>query len=338
MNNQKIAKGKGPKIQQRQVVPSKGQLKKQMPQSVPIGVEGILNPFNPEAEGLKLPDATSYPSLPFHVKTVYAGATSGTTGADCTSYLPFGQVAREVCAGVTSAGAITWTNGTDSTTSSTNWANYSLAMGLYRTVVGGVKVCISSSLLNTQGKLYICHVPIDNVASTTGQTFYPTTVAALMNMPFSEEYSLAELAEEELIIPFRRYSDVSEHYRDSTFPAGGASTTGNPEENACGWCAIVVLLIGASLTNVVTYDIEHIIICEGIELGNDTILATTPSASYDPMAMATIYQVNQAMPVASIMKDPEQGTWLDSALRKTKNTIQAAAKVAGFVSKIALLF
>jgi hypothetical protein len=338
MNNIKATKSNGSKSQQNNKVniPKKGNVKQQV-MKAPRGVEGIINPFSPEAEGLKLPDATSYPSLPFHVKSVYPRSTSVTTGADAVGFLPFGQLAMEAAATVASNGAMTWTNGVDVVTPATNWTNYSAAMGLYRSVVGGVKIIVSSSLLNTQGKIYICHCPIDNVASTTGQTFYPSTVGAIMNMPFSEEYSLAELAEEELIIPFRRYSDVSEHYRDSTFPNGG-STTGNPEENACGWCAVVICIIGASTTNVVTYDVEHILVCEGIELGNDTILATSPSASYDPRAMATIYQVNQAMPVASIMKDPEQGTWIDTAIRKTKNTLKTAAKVAGFVTELALLF
>jgi hypothetical protein len=304
----------------------------------PLGVTGIVNPFDPNAEGLKLPDATSYPSLPFHIKTVYSFLTSSATGATAAAYYPFGSVFQEQPTSVTAAGVMNWNNATDVYSGATNWSNYQSAMGLYRTVVGGVKIIVSSSLLNTQGRLYVCHVPIDGAASATGSTYFPGNIGSLINMPLSEEYPLAELCEEELIIPFRRYSDVSEHYRDSTFPIGGTATVGSPEESACGWCAIVVLLVGASLTNQVSFDVEHILICEGIELGNDTILATSPAASYDPKAMATIYQINQAMPTATVTKDPEQGSWVDVALRKTKNTIQAAAKVAGFVSSLALMF
>jgi hypothetical protein len=299
------------------------------------GVVGIINPFDPTAEGLKLPDATAYPSLPFHVKSYFAFSTSATTGAFAASLLPFGSYAFEVPASVTAGGAMTWALA-DTASTVTNWSSYVSAMQLYRTVVGGVKVIITSALLSTQGKLVVCHTPIDNIISQGGNTYFPTNLSQMINMPYSEEYALSELTEEELIIPFRRYSDVSEHYRDVIFPQP-ATLSSISEENACGWCAITICLVGAQLTAPVSVDLEHIIICEGLELGTDTILVTTPAASFDPAAMSAIYQVNQAMPVANVTKDPEQGSWVDSAMRKTKNTFKTAAKVGGFLSEMAAL-
>lgn len=305
---------------------------------LPLGLQGIINPFSPDALGLKLPDESSYPSLPFHVKTISSSTTQSATGSSALACYPFGSVCFESPVTFTAAGVATWTPATDSYSSSTNWSNYSSSMGLYRTVVGGVKVDITSALLNTQGRLYVCHVPMDCGLVSTASNYAPTSIGGLMNMPFSEEYSLAELAEEELIIPFRRYSDNSEHYRDSTWPISNSTGSGFAEEMAPGWCAIYLFFVGASLTNPVTYDIEHIIICEGLELANDTILATSPAAPFMPRAMEQIYQVNGNMPVAVVAKDPDQGTWIDTALRKTKNSIITAAKVAGFALEVASLF
>jgi hypothetical protein len=304
--------------------------------SLALGLEGILNPFLPEAQGLKLPDQSSYPTLPFHVKTISSSAT-GATGSVCYAAYPYGSIALETPVTFSAGGAAVWNAATDSYASANNWSNYSSSMGLYRTVTGGVKVVITSSLLNTQGRLYVCHVPMDCGTNSTGSNNAPTTVSAVMNMPFSEEYSLAELCEEELIIPFRRYSDVSEHFRDSTWPVSNSTGSGFAEEMAPGWCAIYIMLVGASTTNVVSYDLEHIIICEGLELATDTILATSPAAPFIPRAMEQIYQVNGNMPIASITKDPEQGTWVDVALRKTKNSIEKAVQYAGFAIDVAAL-
>jgi hypothetical protein len=271
------------------------------------------------------------------VKTINSQTTSATTGASCIAFYPFGSVYAESPQTLTAGGAMTW-SASDTCAAATNWSSYAAAMGLYRTVVGGIKVDVTSSLLNTQGRLYVCHVPMDVANTTTGYNFFPATVGALMNMPYSEEYSLAELCEEELVIPFRRISDVSEHYRDSTYPIANAASPTGAEENANGWCAIICLFVGASLTNVVSFDIEHIIVCEGLQLGNDTILATTPPAPFMPRAMEQIYQLNAGMPVGSVTKDPQQGTWIDSAIRKAKNTLKKAAAVAGFAVEMATLF
>jgi hypothetical protein len=302
------------------------------------GLTAILDPFSIDAYGAKLPDQSSYPSLPFTVKSIQSGATSAATGADCSAFIPFGSYYRSNPTGLSAAGIMTWTPATDGYAPATNWSSYQAAMGLYRTVTGGIKIDVTSSLLNTQGRLYVCHVPMDEQQFAGGANYFPTTVGGIMNMPLSEEYSLAELTEEELIIPFRRFSIQSENYRDSAVPVAAGIEAAAATESTFGWCAIILLFVGASLTNPVSYDVEHILHCEGLQLGNDTILAETPAAPFIPQAMAQIYQLNQAMPVGSITKDPQQGTWVDNALSKAKKVMVTTSKVAGFALEAASLF
>ncbi len=257
-----------------------------------------IDPFPIELSGVKIPDANTLPSATNRFRGVFS-ATADANGAYASAFRPFSSAAQVLPLNIT-AGTISWSGGIpiDLNCTSTMNTNYELA----RTVAYGLRVKFIGSRMNSQGKVHIACVGNSYYNDAYGVAYYPTTPSQFEQCPWYTNFSLNELAEQEIVIPGRRIDDSSMRYRR---PTRNPVTTvpDNGIEISDGWSSIVLFIEGANPSTTVV-QIEVVYHFEGLVSPTaGSFQVPTPAAEYkiDTLQKAAI--LSSHCPVAIPVKD-----------------------------------
>jgi len=214
-----------------------------------------VSPFANQADGAKFPDTYSFPTGVFksHAAAAY---TATLTNCNAVVYSVFEEFFTANAPTVAS-GSVTWTGASPGAGPSN--ANFDVIAAMYRPVGGGLRITTDTSLTTSNGHIWIVHAPMDAVNSGTYLASLPTTEAQCAQYPLSEKYSLTQLAEQPLVIPFR---PMSEYITQFVPTYNGASISGSPGTNNAmqdrGWCSIVIFSPPAS-GNATILSVERVV-------------------------------------------------------------------------------
>lgn len=268
-----------------------------------------INPFMASVNGIRAPDEFGYPTGTAVVRVSTLLQSNSTGYASCL-YTPFTNTARWAPLNTT-AGTITWAGGS-AIAAPQDLALVDIAT-VYRTVAWGIRITADSSLTNSQGHVWIAHVPNDVVTTPYGGA--PTTEAQVAALPDCEKFSVTNLAQQPIVVAGRPVDDGIYRFR-STAPFATSATT---IESFSGWCNIIVYLSGA-LANVTALNVEIIQHIEYIQDGSSLygFIDTIPGA-YQPQLMVEASKIDQALPVGI----------LDSVVNTAEGAAELASRVVG---------
>lgn len=310
----------------------------------------LLDPFDPRAEGARVPDLYTTPTTCFHlrgVQPIYAGPS----GSSAFALLPSPLVSAYDTSNAAGSGTNTLLGGSLSqfgnnptvryaTTSSNLQGIYSA----YRTVAAGWKVRVVSPPLNRTGKIIVAPIPtVDEVpgwntldlfagaadAVTASLLGSPSTVAlagpGVLGLPGAKEYSLEELAQNDLILRDRpssaRYFDFhstntstkwatggATNYSDGVVNASGGTIVGTDRQDPTrmsGHMAYVVIGVGVP-ASAIYLDVEYVYHLEGVpSLGTSTIVPIPSGASKvvsEPFALDRILAFVSSQPFIEVVQ------------------------------------
>ncbi len=252
-----------------------------------------LNPFMAGVNGIRCPDEFGYPTGTAVMRGSFQ-LTADSGGYGSRLYLPFVGEAQYTPLNTTS-GTITWAGG--SIQSLPQYQAYGSVASLGRCVSWGLRITADSSLTNSQGHLWISHMPL-NFSQTLPYFDAPTTEAQSSALPLSEKFSITELAQQPIVIPGRPFDDGVFRFRDVNAQFIAANT--NTVESSPGWCGILVYMSGgiASTTAINIEVIEHV---EYIQDGSSLYgFVDTLPAPYEPKVLEAASRISEAAPVGLI--------------------------------------
>jgi hypothetical protein len=181
-----------------------------------------------------------------------------------------------------------------------------------RAVAFGVKATASQSFSTAQGRVHVCLVSVDSLATTASEL--PTSVAQMKVMPGYNFAPLADLIQGQIYGLGRSTSNASERYRSPLSVWMGATSTwnvGNYGENEAGWFYLLFAIESAT-TSTTAVDLDIIIHYEGISLPSATVYADTPAAPYQPVIMSAVDNITSAIPAGRVIDDAgvqQEGFW-----------------------------
>lgn len=268
--------------------------------SLPQFTVAQLDPFCPEAQGVKVPDDATAPSAVAFSRDLQPLNTGTTGGAGLV--FRYHPVAAFVSPTVSSSTTWTW----PVSFASTNVANQGTLAANFnaaRVVSFGVKLSCRQSILNASGFVHVALVP-EVLDGSTWQ--YPTSVAAMEYAPYYRRIPLADLARDDVIIPSRYTDHTAFRYIDTANP----DTITNFRPATTGWMAILVWVEGPiSMPSALDVDIIHnyeALASNPSGSGTGGILAITAPAPYSPGIMAaTDYTIQNSEPVRVIAENQE---------------------------------
>jgi hypothetical protein len=213
-------------------------------------------PFSTTVDGVKVPDSYSFPTSTIKSNSSFNlsgfSATGNQYGIWC--FTPYDEVAYNVPSVLSAGGVANW--GTTNGASSAVNTNLDLLAAQYRPVAGGVKITCTQPLTAAQGYMYFCHIPLLLTGGQGNTGDFPTTEAQMAQYPTADRYSLAELCERPIVIPFRKVSDFCTQWHQTngsaSFPVPGSSNVSD-----AGWCAVFVFINSGSASVQPTLNVER---------------------------------------------------------------------------------
>lgn len=206
---------------------------------------GTVDPFHSDAQGARIPDESTYPSIPYTAVQRFT-LTSGVNGSNALGITSgYNQNTVSPSVSVTLDGTVDWST-SPTTTSVLNYTNIVNNFALFRHGCWGVRVVAQSAVSTTSGMLYYAYVP--NVISPTSSlpSFWPTTPNQLMQLPWSGVIPASELNNDAMIFPSRRVDTASLRFRIPTYPTSALPS--GTIETSDGWGSWVFILVGSSGT------------------------------------------------------------------------------------------
>jgi len=293
-----------------------------------------INPFLASTNGIRAPDEFGYPTGTAVVRTSYP-ITVNASGVAAHAFMPFVSEQDYYAASTSTATALAWATGGTPGQAPQNPALTALA-SVYRTVSYGVRVTTDLSLTSASGHAWIAAVPL-NLAATFPYLDFPTSEAAVAQMPLSEKFSLVEMAERPIIVPGRSFDDGVYRFRSvgSTYEQ---TSTASSLESSTGWCAIVVVVVGAPASTT-ALNIEMIQHIEYIQNGSTLygFIDTLPG-EYNSGEMAAASKIEALSPVGfmettvSTMEDVAVSA--GSIMRLTNRAIKVATRLSGLAGSV----
>lgn len=248
-----------------------------------------VNPFHPACTGLRCPDEFGAPTATAVLRGSQNKTQYMSTGCFSSAFSPIPQFMFYDSASI-SGTTTTWAGGTMNTYPQfTSLSNLST---ICRSGGGGLRITCDSSLTSSQGHIWVAQLPLDNITNAPFLD-WPVTEALIASVPMSEKFSLVELSEEPLIIPFRAFDDGSFRFRDSSTTSFGS--TGLLNESTFGWFVPVIMGFGIGSS---TVNIEVLTHVEYIQSSGSTynFIDAIP-CPYDPMEIRSASLVACNAPV-----------------------------------------
>lgn len=267
-----------------------------------------VNPFLPECCGVRCPDQFGFPTATALLRAQQGISQYVATGFAAWAFSPLPQYFTYNAASISGGGTITWTGG--ALTAYPQQSNLAQLASVARAVGGGLRITVDSALTATSGHLWIAHIPAD-VWTSLPWLGFPTTEAQMASFPLSEKFSLVELSERPLIVPFKAFDDGVYRFRDPN-NSGFVATTNNLE-SSFGWATPVLFAVGMGTSSINVEVISHIeFIQDGATLYSFIDVAPCP---YQPQQMIMASQVEAMAPVGT--------------LETVISTVESAAVAAG---------
>lgn len=291
------------------------------------------NPFLSACEGVRCPDEFGYPTGTAIIRSSRTLSANSNTVA-VGLFMPWTQKELYVPFAGASRTSITWAGGTGYN-SPQNTALSSLASG-YRVVAWGIRITADSSLTNSQGHVWISHIP-GNYYTNLPYYHAPTSEDQFAACPLSEKFSVTELAQKPIIVTGRPVDDGIFRFRTTD----NLVSTATNIESFNGWCNIGVMLVGG-IDSVTSLNVEIVMHLEYMQDG-DTLygfIDTIPGA-YEPQQLVAASKVDEVMPVGvveTVISGVEQVVdftgRLVTAGSKLLPQVMGAMKVAGTMARL----
>lgn len=289
-----------------------------------------VNPFMAGVNGVRAPDEFGYPTGTAVIR-VSSLMSADATGYSAKLYMPFLDPSVIIPLS-TAAGTIVWAGGTTQTAPQ-NAALVNLASG-YRTVAWGVRITADSSLTNSQGHIWVGHVP-----ANLNSAFYnhaPTTEAQMSALPECEKFSVTNLAQHPIVVAGRPVDDGIYRFRSSNT----LNVQSNVVESMTGWCNILIYMSGG-IASTTALNVEYIMHIEYLQDGDSLygFIDTIPGA-YEPRLMERASKVDAMLPVGIVASAVETveavagfSNRLVSAGARIMPLIGSAYQAAGMIRK-----
>lgn len=248
-------------------------------------LSALADPFNENAEGCKIPDANSQPSVAIKAEDAYVQSTAALETLTACAYNP--TTSKQQVVGVfATASTWTWTAAFGGGTASGKNAKLISDMDLVRPVAHGIRITCGLAPTATTGFLHVAVFAQPLYNQTTWQ--YPTTIADLANVPGYKRVPLARLTAEGLSINNRPLDCTAQRYVDVDGPSyASAGTMEFQVPNQ--WCSIVVVAEGVAASSTVL-SVENVLHMECIPRSS-SISTPNPAASYNPGALGAASQM-----------------------------------------------
>lgn len=185
----------------------------------------LLDPFDPRAEGCRIPDLYSTPTACYHLRGILP-ISSTPSGTCAFALLPSPLVSAidtssasggNTCIGI--GASMQWFNQNPAVYYATNPTNLSAIYSTQRVVAAGWKLRVVVPPLNRAGKIIVVPVPMvdevpgwnvldtytGNASSVAASIFGSSNISgiassAILALPGAKEYSLEELAQTDVIL------------------------------------------------------------------------------------------------------------------------------------------
>jgi len=273
-----------------------------------------VNPFLSICSGIRAPDDFGYPSGTGVLRESYTLQVDS-TGYTASAFTGFSNP-YIIQPNSTTSGIITWTSG--GTVASAQNGSLTQLATTYRTVAWGLKISADSSFTNSQGHVWVAHVPLNlNSALYNG---LPTTEAQWATCPLSEKYSVTQLATESVIVAARPYDDGIYRFRSDNMLAANS----NIVESATGWCSIAVFVAGGIATTT-TLNIETIMHVEYLQAGSSLYgFVDAVPGPYEPAVMVAASKADESLPTGL----------LENVVSTTENVVSLTTRLVNAGSRL----
>jgi len=240
-----------------------------------------IDPFDTNANGAKIPDSNTMPSISSTDVEQIALAVAADT-ANAIAFRPhwtYGSVLA-----TPGAGTVTWGGafGTNATNRSKRTA-YDNVCEVFRPVAHAVRISSPTAPTAASGFVHIGLSVESMYAETTWR--FPTSVAQMSGLQFYKRVTLASLTQAPLTIINKWLDDTAFRY-GSPNAAYGAGATATEFQTDNSWAVIVIMTEGVPINSTVL-SAEHLLISEGLPQKSGPIIGS-PAAPNSPATMSAV--------------------------------------------------
>lgn len=311
--------------------------------SLPQFTISQIDPFCPEAFGVKVPDDATAPScVAFSRSEDFINTSTVGGGGLVFRYHPISAVV-----GLTAVTATTWSvpltfGGSISVSNGTALqTNFSTL----RVVAHGIKITTRQSAFAASGFVHVALVGDNMTYLPTWD--YPTSVSAMEYSPYYRRIPISDLIEDEILV-VNKFTDraafryIDHNHGDNNTGFGGTLPSYTYGYATTGWMAIVVWVEGPASV-VAAVDIESIRHYECMSQAATGIISITKAAPNSPAIMAaTSYAVEHSEPISVVREDEDNigPFWKDvsqlfsTGLRVANGVVQGVKTVTGLMSNL----
>lgn len=265
-----------------------------------------VDPFSPRAFGAKVPDEANMPSAVAFSRDLVTLNTQATF-AGAGYVFRFDPANYVVSAVPTSTTSWTWPTFAAGNSPVSNQAALNTNFDLVRTVAFGIKIVTRQSAFSAAGFIHIALVS----ESLTGTSYsYPTTVSQMEYAPAYRRIPIADLIEDEIIVPGRFTDSTAFRYLSPNVQDVGAAGGYSTNFQSSGWSALLIWVEApaVSLVNVLDIDVIHhyeALTRSGVAGG---VVESTMAAPTSPAVMAATTFVTDRMPPIQVDREDEEDT------------------------------
>jgi len=266
------------------------------------------DPFEPKANGAKIPDSATIPSIGTPVQYNYTLTTSAASQVNWASAWAFLPSPSKNAVAAVGLSPNTWDWATAPTVSSIpNLSGFQSQFEGYRTVAHGIRLSCPFAPTTAQGFVHIALATESNYTTSGGAAFAPYTQLAanlsdLSNYTFYKRVTLASLTQSPLTLINKWMDETAFRYQSPMVATSDASTTGSAQGGQVfhfpgQWGMLVVavegIASGSGLTALSPLTAEVLMHYECIPNKASTLIGST-AAPFDAATMgATSRAVGQ---------------------------------------------
>lgn len=287
-----------------------------------------INPFLPEVEGVKIPDANTAPGVGVLTLDNFGLTTSAsaTTFGHAWAFAP-SMGAALITATPAAGNAWTWPAAYGGLTASSKQASIFNNYHSTRPVAHGLRVSSPIAALTATGFLHVAVYPMNTYGRTTWNL--PVNLSEMTGCLWYNRYTISSLTQHPIIVVNKFLDNTSQRYTSTLsatdIPAGGAQagTIEIPNE----WCYIVVA-VEAGIASTTMVNSETICHYEALPLLTG-VTTGTPAAAFNPADMAGTGRVGSTIPPSYVDDGQGNPSLLQQGAQAFVEGAQAAAPGLG---------
>jgi len=238
------------------------------------------DPFDPNVDGCKIPDANAQPSFALKALDTFDLSTSAAQSCTVLAINPAFE-ATFVQGVFATATSWTWPAAYAYTQNSGKLTQFRADAELFRPVAHACRVTSGLAPTAATGFVHVCVA----VMGTFGQATWPlpTSVAEMQNVPGYKRIPIGRLTAEGLTLINRPLDCTGQRYQDSDSALFGNSSR-NEFTAGMNWGCLIVAVTGVAASST-PVTIENVLHVENIPRFTSVSMAT-PAAKYNPPALA----------------------------------------------------